>query len=245
MLDILFPKVCPSCRTTALKSENLCSLCFSDVRFTDNWSFCQKCGIPFGFFSSEDEDDINLVQESGEHLCGKCIKGMFCFEKARSIAIYDGKIRDMIISFKYEGKLSIGDVLVDILTTNMPNDLDSFDSVVPVPLHIVKLRQREYNQSVILANGLAKYAGVNCDLFGMKRIRKTKPQIEITSEDERRSNVKGAFSVTEDHKFKGRSVLLVDDVFTTGSTSDECSKMLLNSGAYKVQVLTLTRAKRM
>ncbi len=245
MLDILFPKVCPSCRIAALKTENLCSLCFSDIRFINDWSFCQKCGVPFGFFDSTDEDDTGLDLKSGEHLCGKCIKGKFCFEKARSIAIYDGKIRDMIISFKYEGKLSIGDVLVDILTTNMPKDLDSFDSVVPVPLHIVKLRQREYNQSVILATGLAKYAGVNCDLFGIKRTRETRPQIEIVSEDERRRNVKGAFSVTEDHKFKGKSILLVDDVFTTGSTSEECSKMLLNSGAYKVQVLTLTRAKRM
>lgn len=87
--------------------------------------------------------------------------------------------------------------------------------------------------------------GVNCDLFGLRRVRETRPQIEISSEGERRSNVKGAFSVTDDHKFKGKSVLLVDDVFTTGSTSDECSKMLLNSGAYKVQVITLTRAKRM
>ena len=76
-------------------------------------------------------------------------------------------------------------------------------------------------------------------------MRETRPQIEISSEDERRSNVKGAFSVMDDHKFRGKSVLLVDDVFTTGSTSDECSKMLLNSGAYKVQVITLTRAKRM
>ena len=208
MLDILFPKVCPSCKTAALNSENLCSLCFGDIRFINNWSCCQKCG-------------------------------------ARSIAIYDGKIRDMIIGFKYEGKLSIADALVDILTTNMPQDLDSFDSVVPVPLHIAKLRQMEYNQSVILARGLAKYSGMNCDLFGMKRTRETRPQIEINSEHERRSNVKGAFSTADGHRFKGKSVLVVDDVFTTGSTSDECSKMLLNSGAYKVQVLTLARAKRM
>jgi predicted amidophosphoribosyltransferase len=145
MLDILFPKVCPSCGTTALKTENLCSLCFSDVRFINNWSFCRKCGVPFGFFNSEGEDDFDWAEESGEHLCGKCVRGKFCFEKARSIAVYDGKIRDMIISFKYEGKLSIADTLVDILTTNMPEDLDSFDSVVPVPLHIAKLRQSEYN----------------------------------------------------------------------------------------------------
>ncbi len=246
MLDILFPQICASCKTAAPDSENLCSQCFSDIRFINNWSFCQQCGVPFGFFNSGDEEDgIDFAQDSGGHLCGRCVEGKFCFEKARSIAIYDGKLRDMIIGFKYEGKLSIGDVLVDILTTNMPKDLDSFDSVVPVPLHIAKLRQREYNQSVILANGLAKYSGVSCDLFGMKRTRETRPQIEINSVAERRSNVRGAFSTADDQRFKGKSVLVVDDVFTTGSTSNECSKMLLNSGAYKVQVLTLARAKRM
>ncbi len=62
MLDIIFPKVCPSCSTVALESENLCSLCSSDIRFINNWSFCQKCGVPFGFFDSEDEDDIDLAQ---------------------------------------------------------------------------------------------------------------------------------------------------------------------------------------
>jgi len=193
MLDILFPKVCPSCETAVLNSENLCGLCFSDIRFVNNWSFCRKCGVPFGFFNSEHEDYIERAEESGDHLCGKCVQGKFCFEKARSIAIYDGEIREMIVSFKYEGKLSKGNVLVDILTTNFPNDLDNFDYVVPVPLHIVKLRQWEYNQSAILANKLAKYAGVNCDLFGLRRVRETRPQIEIGSEDERRSNVKGAF----------------------------------------------------
>ena len=245
MLDILFPKVCPSCRTAALRNENLCSLCLSDIRFVNDWSFCRKCGIPFGYFSPEDRENLEWDNESSDHLCGKCLEGKFCFEKARSIAIYEGKIRDMIISFKYEGKLSNEDVLLDILTTNLPDDLDHFDSVVPVPLHINKLRQREYNQSVILASGLAGYAGVSCDLFGLRRIRETRPQIEIRNEQERRRNVKGAFLVPQSHKISGRSVLLVDDVFTTGSTCDECSKMLLNSGACKVQVLTLTRAKGM
>jgi len=116
---------------------------------------------------------------------------------------------------------------------------------VPVPLHIDKLRHREYNQSVILATGVAKYKGSKCDLLGLKRIRDTVPQIEIKNENERRSNVKGAFSIAKDKSYKDESVLIVDDVFTSGSTSDECSKMLLKSGAYKVQVLTLTRARAM
>ncbi len=245
MLDILFPKVCPSCGKASLKNEKLCKSCLSGIRFINNLSFCGKCGVPFGFFNNQAKHDSELESENTNNLCSKCIKGNYSFEKARSIAIYEGSIRDLIISFKYEGKLSYGELLLEILKTNFPDDLDEFDSVVPVPLHIDKLRHREYNQSVILASGIAKYKGVQCDLFGLKRTRDTIPQIDIRDEGERRINVRGAFSVATDKSYKEKSVLLVDDVFTTGSTSDECSKMLLKSGAYKVQVLTLTRARAM
>ncbi len=94
-----------------------------------------------------------------------------------------------------------------------------------------------------MLTGLRSIWGVECNLIGLKRIRDTRPQIEITNEAERMKNVRGAFSVSTDGAFDGKSVLLVDDVFTTGSTSDECSKMLLKSVAYKVLVLTLTRAR--
>ncbi len=129
------------------------------------------------------------------------------------------------------------------MVSNFPDDFDEFDCIVPVPLHIDKLSEREYNQSVILACGLAKLMCLECDLFALRRIRDTRPQIELSGESERRRNVRGAFSVATKQSFKDRSILLVDDLFTTGSTCDECSKMLLKSGAYKVQVLTLTRAK--
>lgn len=242
MLDILFPNVCTSCGKEPLVKEKLCKTCLSNIRYTDDWAFCNTCGIPFGYFDDLEKDYAAPESDNSNHLCSKCIQDTYSFKKARSIAIYEGSIRDLIISFKYEGKLNIGKILLEIIKNNFPDDLDEFDSVVPVPLHIDKLRQREYNQSVILANGIAKLKGVKTDLFGLKRTRDTVPQIEIRDERERRRNVKGAFSVEPEKSYKGKSVLLVDDVFTTGSTSDECSKMLLKSGAYNVQVLTLTRA---
>ncbi len=245
MLDILFPIVCPSCGKSQLKKEKFCESCLSDIRFINNWEFCGKCGVPFGYIHNQDKDNSALESDNINHLCSKCVKDSYSFKKARSIAIYEGNLRELIISFKYEGKLSFGKLLLEILKTNFPNDLDEFDSVVPVPLHIDKLRHREYNQSVILASGIAKYKGSKCDLFGLKRIRDTVPQIEIKNESERRRNVKGAFSIAKDKSYKDESVLIVDDVFTSGSTSNECSKMLLKSGAYKVQVLTLTRARAM
>lgn len=242
MLDILFPNVCRCCGKEPLTNDVLCELCLSSIRFTDDWAFCNKCGVPFGYFDDKEKDNTDLESGKTHHLCSKCINNRYSFKRARSIAIYEGSIRDIIISFKYEGKLSFGELLLEILATNFPKDLEEFDCVVPVPLHIDKLKKREYNQSVILANGIAKHKDVKSDIFGLKRTRDTVPQIEIKDENERRRNVKGAFSVAANKSYKDRSVLLVDDVFTTGSTSDECSKMLLKSGAYKVQVLTLTRA---
>lgn len=242
MLDILFPRVCPSCGKSIHKENKLCEACLQDIKLIEDWRACAKCGIPFGYFDSRGENMSEPGQDSPGNLCGKCVNDSYTFDKARSLAIYDGSIRELIISFKYQSKLGYAEVLLDLLRTHFPEDLDGFDSVVPVPLHIDKLRMREYNQSAVLAKGVAIYKGVKCDLFGLKRIRDTVPQIELKNEKERRRNVKGAFSISRKRSYKSESVLLVDDVFTTGSTSDECAKMLLKSGAYKVQVLTLTRA---
>ena len=73
MLDILFPKVCPSCKKTSLKNEKLCKTCLSDIRFVNNWNLCGKCGVPFGYFDSNNKDNSMFESDSAGHLCGKCI----------------------------------------------------------------------------------------------------------------------------------------------------------------------------
>ena len=206
-------------------------------------SLCSVCGTPFGYFDFGHEEIPETEAGMEFHLCGKCVKGTFSFEKARSVAFYDGKLRDMIHEFKYEGGLSHEAVLTDMIVQNFPYVSDYFDAVVPVPLHISKLRIREYNQSAVLAQNLAIRKGMECDLFGLKKTRDTRPQFELKNERERRRNVRGAFSVQGDKGYKGKSLLLVDDVFTTGATTEECSRVLLESGAARVSVLTLTRAK--
>ena len=149
----------------------------------------------------------------------------------------------MIHAFKYEGKLRLARVLADTMIEHLPFDMENVDVLVPVPLYIEKLRHREYNQSSVLTANLAGRTGVPANHRGLAKIRDTLQQIEIRDEDARRKNVKGAFQVRDKNSFTGRSVLLVDDVFTTGSTSDECAKTLLKSGALSVEVLTLARAR--
>jgi ComF family protein len=242
MLDLIFPIVCSICESVS-KDGLVCGSCLRDIRLVKGLFTCLRCGVPFdladvsktySYFPSE-------VSIHG-HLCGRCLLGEFYFDKARSVAIYDGLLRDMLHKFKYHGKLIMGEVLSAILIENFPDDLDAPDLVIPVPLYIDRLRKREYNQSVIFGVNLSKYLGVPIDPFVLKRIRDTKPQFEIKSENEKKENVRGAFSIENFNKIKRKAVLLVDDIFTTGSTINECARVVLRAGASRVQALTLMRA---
>lgn len=245
MLDLIFPGVCSGCEAPVEGRYPVCDKCVSEMKLIREFSSCDKCGTPFGFFSYENYEGALAPpprSESG-HLCGRCLRGNFSFEAARSAVLYEGKIREMIHEFKYGGRLGLEGFLSSLLVENFLFPHGGFDLIVPVPMHISKLRIREYNQSAVLAYNLARRSGIECGLRTFKKIRDTRPQIEFRNEEERRRNVRGAFSVTSPGSFKGRSVLLVDDVFTTGSTSDECAREILKSGASRVSVFTLSRAK--
>ena len=247
MLDLIFPGACSVCDSPVENERLVCGSCIAEIKLVREFSSCEKCGTPFGFFGGED-DDIGQKSASTDvtgHLCGKCLSGKFSFAAARSVALYEGKIRDIIHQFKYEGALGLEGFLSDMMIKNFQYVPGNFDLLVAVPMHISKLRQREYNQSAVLAFNLARSAGVKCDLLTFKKIRDTRPQIEFRNEDERRRNVRGAFSVTSPELFKDRSILLIDDVYTTGSTSDECAAEILKSGASRVTVFTLSRVKGM
>ncbi|MEW6145710.1 MAG: ComF family protein [Thermodesulfobacteriota bacterium] len=245
MLDLIFPNICSTCDIPVADKNPVCVSCFSEVKFISDFSSCGRCGTPFGFFSADHFDaDVTAPSPGGPgHLCGRCLRGSFSFESARSVVLYEGKIRDMIHEFKYEGRLGLEGFLSSLLLDNFPFPKGGFDLVVPVPMHMSKLRNREYNQSAFLAHNLARRRGIECDLLTFKKIRDTRPQIEFRNEEDRRRNVRGAFSVTSHGAFKDKSILLVDDVFTTGSTSDECAREILKSGASGVSVFTLSRAK--
>jgi ComF family protein len=264
MLDLVFPDVCTFCESVG-SQENICGNCLDKIGYIRDRYICLGCGVPFGYMAkaaaiqgqdSIDEADVTHdwdvypkadsprmdLSSIPEHLCGRCIMDEFYFERARSIAFYDGLLKDILHKFKYEGKLSLGRILSSVLIQNLPADLDMPDIVIPVPLHIDRLRKREYNQSVILGEKLAKYLSTSFDPFVLRRVRDTKPQFEIRGDADKRRNVKGAFAVEKGDRIKGRSVLLVDDIFTSGSTINECSRVLLKTGVASVQVLTLARA---
>ena len=147
-----------------------------------------------------------------------------------------------IHQFKYEEKSYLANSLGPLLASFAKRWLKEMDDclVMPVPLHPKRLRERGFNQSLLLARYIADLSGTELDFLSLKRIRYTRPQTGLKS-DERRKNVRRAFGLNDRHTVKGRNIILVDDVATTGNTLNECARVLKRSGAEKVFCMVLAR----
>jgi len=227
LVDILFPPVCPLCGENPA-DETLCKDClrgFEGLRIAS--PFCPVCGVPFE------------SSAAGDHPCGECIKDPPPFLTARSAYRFAPPVLDAVHRLKYNGQTNLAPSLAALAVGAIANAALACDVVMPVPLHVTRLRERGFNHSLLLARVVARRLGVPLDYDTLRRTRMTGPQVGLPSA-ERRRNVKGAFEVAAPGAVEGRSVLLVDDVYTTGSTAAECSSALASSGA-SVHVLTLAR----
>jgi ComF family protein len=150
-------------------------------------------------------------------------------------------MREAIHGFKYRGKSFLAKSLAGLLDRGYPFiDYGTYDLLIPVPLHPKRLRERGFNQAVILGKAIGRREGVPCTGFVLKKTRWSPPQIDL-SPQAREENVKGSFAVTDPGRVRGMRVLLMDDVMTTGSTVNECAGELLKAGAWEVDVFTLAR----
>lgn len=150
-------------------------------------------------------------------------------------------LRTVLYRYKYDRDLAAVGPLAALLDARCPLALGGYDLVVPVPLHLARLRWRGFNQAQLLIAPLARRHGVRCDAFALERVRPTSPQVRLDAAARRR-NVRGAFAVARRDAMRGRTVLLFDDVFTSGATVDACARALLDAGAAAVDVLTLAHA---
>lgn len=233
LIDIIYPKKCHICLDflddEERKLPDICDNCFSGLPVLTH-PFCSICGVPF---ASKVEED---------HLCEKCIRTRPFYDELRAPYLYEDRIMEAIHRLKYSGKSylakSFGSLLADFLKEWI-NDIDGM-IMIPVPLHKRKLRQRGFNQSVLLVRLTAGILDMETDYFTLRRIRYTETQTGLTLE-ERRKNVKGAFEVTDNSILNGKSVILVDDVATTGNTINECARVLKKAGCERVFGLTLAR----
>jgi len=159
------------------------------------------------------------------------------------MAVYSGNIREAILRVKFGGESPLARSLSLYMTDHYSRFFPpgAFDAILPVPLHPKRLREREFNQCVLLARPLAARLGLPLSLHAVARVRHTLPQ-SASNEADRRKNLRGAFRVQRPERIKGRSILLFDDVYTTGATLEELAKPLLSAGARRVCGLTLARS---
>jgi ComF family protein len=237
-LDWLFPPRCRACGSwmTGPDAACFCQACRSRIELIGH-PLCSTCGRPFPGTAGED------------HPCGACIRREPHFTAARSWACYPREesesqpLRTVVQKFKYGRKVSLGKPLGRLLA----RDYGPFvkhcgaELIVPVPLHPKRLRWRGFNQSLLLARPLGRICDTPVDPFLLVRSRETPPQTQL-SEEERRRNVRGAFAVNASEPVKNKTILLIDDVYTSGATVNECSRVLRRAGAQAVYVLTLARA---
>ncbi|MCK9274718.1 MAG: ComF family protein [Syntrophales bacterium] len=183
-----------------------------------------------------------MSTEGTSHICSSCILSPPPYSHARALGHYDGALLDAIHFFKYRGDMRTGEKLGAYIAAWAydTQDYTGYDYVIPVPLHRKRLRERGFNQSVILAKQVAKKLSLQLDIGTLVKKIDSRPQVGL-GRKHRKRNIKGVFAVVSDKKIDGKRLLLVDDVFTTGSTVGECSRLLIRHGAEEVAVLTLAR----
>jgi len=232
LADIVFPPACLTCGAIFDHPEGLpfCPSCLSKIKFITS-PLCVRCGMPF------------IGTTGTDHDCGDCIISTPMFSSARAVGHYEDILLDAIHDFKYKGKSSLGKILGRWMSEyNYPSfNISSFTLIIPVPLHPKRLKERGFNQSVLLARELSGRFSIPLDIFTLKRQVCTEPQVHL-GKKERESNVRNAFIVSDSKKISNQKIILVDDVYTTGSTVKECARILLKEGALTVGVLTLARA---
>ncbi len=231
ILELIFPEknICFICEDYGKDIEgNLCSICRENLVFIKQRS-CSICGRKL-----EVELDIeNIVK------CRECIKrphyytksvSPLSYEKDIKMAIYDFKYNDRQHMYKLFGRLMVESIL--------ENDLEHVDIVVPVPLYKDREKKRGFNQAALLAKYISDQLRLKLDTKNLKRDSQTKAQNKL-DRSQRKRNISGVFGLRNNCDFINKRVLLIDDIYTTGSTVDECSKLLLENGASQVFVATL------
>ncbi len=227
---LCFPPSCLLCDEVLAPSAKIliCPNCFPKLPFTQR-PLCLCCGIEFP------------DSAQGDHYCAKCLVRSPAFSMARAVLQYSDDVATLVHAFKYAGKTYCNSTFTVLKTKSSPvTDLATPNIIIPVPLHVKRLRQRGFNQAVILANLFFPDNKDRINVNLLIRTRKTTPQTGLSGKD-RRKNLKNAFDVRIPTKLTGKSVLLIDDVFTTGTTLNECAKTLKDYGAANVQALTFAR----
>ena len=229
-LDWLLPPVCPLSGEIVAMHGMISSEAWAKLSFITDPK-CGCCGIPFAF-SQVDEGQF----------CGECLSNPKPYTRAVSTLVYSDSSRDLILGFKHGDRLQAVPVFLPWMVQAVAPFIDQIDVLVPVPLHYTRLIRRRYNQAALLSSALAVKVEKENDFQSLKRVRKTKTQGRLNP-NQREHNVSGAFSVGGD-RLNNKTVLLIDDVYTTGATVNACTRAMLKAGAKEGFVLSLAKVVR-
>lgn len=232
-LGFFYPQVCQLCRDARATAPEgyVCAACRQDVSRIEP-PCCRRCGR---WFAGEISADFE---------CGWCREKPPYFDSAQSAVIFEGAVREVLHRYKYQRALWFEPLLVQWLHAGLQDRIQpaDWDSLVPVPLHRARLREREFNQAELLARHLGRRVGLPVLGQTLERVTNTRSQTRLSRND-RAENMRNAFRLRDDVAVTGQRILLFDDVMTTGATTNECARVLLAHGASRVGVCTLAHGK--
>lgn len=231
LLDLLLPPQCQCCDARVAAQGLLCAECFCHIDFITE-PYCTCCGVPFA----------TTAQADGHGLCPTCGASPPLFHRARAALRYTRLGRQLILPLKHADRIELAAMLAAPMARAGSQLLRSADVLLPVPLHRRRLFLRRYNQAALLAKAIGRIAGIATVLDGLVRKQAT-PPLGDKSAAERAETVRGAFAVRPGRstRLTGRSVVLVDDVMTSGATANACAAVLLDAGVAQVDVLVAAR----